>query len=555
MTLRSYKRWRPAAAVAAAMLFASSVAAAAEGPAPVPHLRKQGTATQLIVDNKPFLVLGGELHNSSASSLPYLEKLWPALKSAGVNTVLAPVQWDQVEPQEGRFDFAVLDGMLKQARASDSRLILLWFGAWKNSMSTYMPAFVKRDQQRFPRARNRAGEAQDILSPFSAATLAADQAAFAAMMKHLKQVDPQRTVLMVQVENEIGMLPDVRDYSAPANAAFSGPVPAALTAYLAANRATLHPMVRKLWEGHGGRSAGNWGEVFGDAIEAQEVFQAWHYAVFTDALTAAGKAAYGLPMFVNVALNRPGKKPGEYPSAGPLPHLFDIWKAGAPAVDILAIDTYFSNFAEWARLFKRPDNPLFVPEGNRIGRPELGANAMFSIGELDAIGYSPFGVEDLKDAPNDSVRGAYAMLKQLEPLIMQSQGKGVMRGFKANVSYDGVVDPAPSKVQMGAYQLEVSLANQWGKTESLEYEGRGGLVIQTGADEFIVAGKGITVTFRDPAGAGTAVAIESATEGGFVGGRWQDGRWMNGDQTHQGRHIRLAGDGYTVQKVKLYKFR
>eukprot|EP01032_Pedospumella_encystans_P034316 gene34316-38784_t len=220
-------------------------------------------------------------------------------------------------------------------------------------------------------------------------------------------------------------------------------------------------------------------------------------------------------MFVNVALNRPGKKPGEYPSAGPLPHLFDIWKAGAPAVDILAIDTYFSNFAEWARQFKRPDNPLFVPEGNRIGRPELGANAFFSIGELDAIGYSPFGIEDIKDAPKDPLRGAYALLRQMTPLIMQSQGKGVMRGFKANVSYDGVVDPTPARVQMGAYQLEVSLANQWGKTESLEYEGRGGLVIQTGEDEFVVAGKGMTVTFRDPDGPATTVGIEKATEGGF----------------------------------------
>lgn len=553
MSPRFPKRWRPAATLAAMLCASSAVVAAAD--APVPQLRKQGTAVQLIVDNHPFLVLGGELHNSSASHLPFLEKLWAPLKAAGVNTVLAPVEWDQIEPQEGRFDFTVLDGMLKQARASNSRLILLWFGAWKNSMSTYMPPFVKRDQQRFPRARNRAGDVQDILSPFSAATLKADSAAFAAMMKHLAQADTQRTVLMVQVENEIGMLPDVRDYSAPANAAFAGPVPAQLTAYLAANRATLHPMVRKLWESHGGRSAGSWDEVFGDSIEAQEMFQAWYYAAFTNELTAAGKAAYALPMFVNVALNRPGKKPGEYPSAGPLPHLFDIWKAAAPAVDILAIDTYFANFAEWARQFKRPDNPLFVPEGNRIGRPELGANAFFSIGELDAIGYSPFGIEDIERAPNDPLRGAYALLKQMTPLIMQSQGKGVMRGFKANVSYDGVVDPTPAKVALGGYQLEVSLANQWGKTESLEFEGRGGLVIRTGEDEFVVAGKGITVTFRDPAGPATVVGIEKATEGSFKDGMWQDERWMNGDQTHQGRHIRLDGDRWSAQKVKLYKIR
>jgi len=57
---------------------------------------------------------------------------------------------------------------------------------------------------------------------------------------------------------------------------------------------------------------------------------AWHYARYADALAVAGKAAYSPPMYVNAALNRMGKAPGEYPSGGPLPHLLDVWKAGAP---------------------------------------------------------------------------------------------------------------------------------------------------------------------------------------------------------------------------------
>jgi len=288
----------------------------AAGAADVPALRQQGSTTQLIVDGKPYLVLGGELYNSSASHLPHLDKLWPRLKAIGLNTLLAPVEWDQVEPTEGKFDFTVLDGMLKQARANDTRIVLLWFGAWKNSMSTYVPPWVKKDNARFPRARNKAGEPQDLLTPFSADLLAADRKAFATLMQHLKQTDPQRTVLMVQVENEIGMLPDVRDYGPLADAALRQPVPTALLAYLQAHKATLHPYVRSLWEAHGTRDAGTWSEVFGDSVEAQEVFQAWHYAVFANGLAAAGKAQYALPMFVNVALNRPGKKPGEYPSAG-----------------------------------------------------------------------------------------------------------------------------------------------------------------------------------------------------------------------------------------------
>ena len=538
--------------IATALALAFAAASAAE--APIPALRTQGTTKQLIVDGKPFLVLGGELYNSSASSLPYLQALWPQLKAVGLNTILAPVEWDQIEPAEGKFDFTVLDGMLKQARANDTRLVLLWFGAWKNSMSTYVPAWVKKDNVRFPRARNKAGEPQDILTPFGTNTLAADKAAFAALMRYLRQADPQRTVLMVQVENEIGMLPDVRDYGPLADAALQQQVPAPLLQYLQANRARLHPYVRNLWEAGGARTKGTWSEVFGTSVEAQEVFQAWHYATFAEGLTAAGKAQYPLPMFVNVALNRPGKKPGEYPSAGPLPHLFDIWKAAGPSIDILAIDTYFPNFTHWARQFKRPDNPLFVPEANRAGRTDLGANAFWAIGELDAIGFSPFAIENIRDAKADVLPAAYALLKNLAPEILAAQGQGRMRGFRPDVSYDGVVETRNVQAALGGYQLDVSFANQWGKTESAEYDSRGGLVIQTGADEFLVAGRGLTVVFKDAAGR-DGVGLEKVIEGTFVDGRWRDGRWLNGDETHQGRHIRLPGDAFTVQKVKLYRYR
>ena len=549
------KFWTGRHGLCAGVLLLACGAAASQAASTIPHLRKQGTATQLIVDDQPLLMLGGELHNSSASSLAYLDKLWPALKTAELNTVIAPVEWDQIEPVEGRFDFTVLDGMLKQARAHQMHVVLLWFGAWKNSMSTYVPAWVKHDQQRFPRARSRAGVPQDLLSPFDARTLAADTAAYRAMLAHLKQADPQHTVVMVQVENEIGMLPDVRDYSAQADAAFAGPVPAALTAYLAAHQDSLHPALRALWAEHGKRMAGSWTEVFGDSIAAQEIFQAWYYATFVDSMTAAGKAAYALPAYVNVALNRPGKKPGEYPSAGPLPHLFDIWKAGAPAVDLIAIDTYFPNFADWARLFKRPDNPLFIPEANYAGRPNNGANAFFMMGELDAFGFSPFGIEDIKDGKTESLPQAYRVLRQLTPLINQHQGSGNMRGFKAPVSYDGVVDLLPVKTTMGGYALEVSFVNQWGKTDSAEAETRGGLVIRLADDEFLVAGKGMTVTFSNANGDGSVAGIEKLTEGGYDNGVWKEGRWLNGDESHQGRHVRLPADDFSMQRVKLYRYR
>jgi beta-galactosidase GanA len=540
--------------LAATVLLCAAGHAAAQA-ASVPTLRQQGTATQLIVDGKPFLVLGGELHNSSASQLDYLNRLWPRLKAAGLNTVIAPVEWDQVEPSPGRYDFTVLDGMVRQARANGMKIVLLWFGAWKNSMSTYVPDYVKLDSQRFARARTRAGEAQEILTPFDPDTLAADSAALSAMLRHLAATDRDHTVVMLQIENEIGMLPEVRDYGPQAEQAWRGQVPAQLIAYLQAHAPLLQPNVRRLWEEKGAKTAGTWSEVFGDSIEAQEVFQAWGYAAFAEQLASAAKAAYPIPSYVNVALNRPGRKPGEYPSAGPLPHLFDIWKAGAPTLDLIGMDIYFNSFMEWARKFKRPDNPLFVPEANRTGRNDSGANAFWAIGELDAIGYSPFGIEDIAEPSRDTLPGAYAVLRQLAPLILEAQGKGKMRGFKAPASYDGVIERKPQEAVLGRYLLNVSFANQWSPTEDAEIDKRGGLVIQLGEDEFLVAGRGIIVTFRAAAGNGDQVGFLKLTEGGFENGVWKEGRWLNGDESHQGRHVRLEGDGFSIQRVKLYRYR
>ncbi|BBB62436.1 beta-galactosidase [Undibacterium sp. KW1] len=521
----------------------------------LPYLRKQGTATQLMVNDQAFLILGGELHNSSASSLTYLNKLWPALKAAELNTVLAPVEWDQIEAVEGRFDFSVLDGMLQQARANNTRLILLWFGAWKNSMSTYVPAWVKRDQQRFPLAQNRAGAAQEILTPFSPNTLAADTAAYKALLAHLKQADTQRTVIMVQVENEIGMLPDARDHGPLADTAYKEAVPKALMDYLQAHHSSLHPAIQTLWTANGKRMNGNWAEVFGNSVAAEEVFQAWAYASFVEGMTAAAKSAYPLPMYVNAALNRPGKKPGEYPSAGPLPHLFDIWKAAAPSIDVLAIDTYFPNFTEWAVQFKRPDNPLFIPEANNAGRHDAAAKAFYAIGEHDAFGFSPFGIEDSNGKGDDTLPQAFRALKQLAPVIAEYQGSGKMRGFKAHVSYDGVVDSTPQKVTMGSYALQVNLNKQWSKTENKDLEAHGGLIIQLSDTEFLIAGTGLTVTFKDASNAGDMIGFEKITEGTYENGKWVEGRWLNGDESHQGRQIMLPDKGVTIQKLKLYRYR
>ena len=261
--------WRRALAGLAAIgcMAWSSPTAMAE---PLPELQPHGQATHLMIDGRPFLIRGGELGNSSASNLEYLAPHWETFQALHLNTVLAPVYWELVEPQEGRLDFALIDGLIAQARARDMRLVLLWFGSWKNSMSSYAPAWVKRDTRRFPRARSAAGEAQEILSPFSTENLQADRKAFVALMRHLARVDAEaRTVIMVQVENEIGMLPDARDHAPAATAAWGEPVPAEL---IAAVEAAPGSPVHALWQAAGKRTSGDWSAVFGTSKAAEEVF-------------------------------------------------------------------------------------------------------------------------------------------------------------------------------------------------------------------------------------------------------------------------------------------
>ena len=532
--------------IAALLLVVFAVPAHADD---VPHLRAQGDAVQLIVDGEQFLMLAGELGNSTASDLHYLSAHWDQLVALNLNTVLAPVYWELIEPEEGHFDFSLVDGLIDQARAQDMRLVLLWFGSWKNSMSSYVPSWVKTDQGRFPRARLADGKAVEILSPFHSANRDADARAFAALMRFLRKKDGQRyTVLLVQVENEIGMIPDARDHSAAANRQFDGEVPEALLEYLDRHREILAAPLQERWAARGNRTQGSWEDVFGAGKTTDELFMAWHFGTYVEAIAAAGLAEYDLPLFINAALVRPGKVPGEYPSAGPLPQVFDIWRAAAPSIDFFAPDIYFPNFVEWARAYDVPNMAYFIPETGRqpMATP---ANALYAFGEHDAMGFSPFAIE-LYDA-DDALGDAYALIAQLKPLIVSHQGRGTMHGVRPVVSFDGVVDDDPVDVQIGGYTLNVSFVAPFEPRDQQVTEAHGGLIISLGPDEFLVAGKGLTVTFHDPE---QLVGIDRIDEGRMVDGEWVPGRRMNGDESHQGRHLRLPTNQFSMQRVRLYKY-
>ena len=539
---------RTAAALLCLLLSGRIVAQPGSGPG-IPHLERRGNATQLIVDGRPFLVLGGELYNNSATSLEYAKPIWPRLKAMNLNTVLVGVSWAQMEPSEGMFDYTLIDGIIRDARSQGLRLVLLWFGSWKNTWSSYAPDWVKRDFQRFARARLRNGSGTERLSPFSTAGRDADARAFAALMRRVREIDgAAHTVIMVQVENEVGVIPDARDYSPAASAAYAEPVPSELMDYMERHKDDLDPDLRAQWRAAGFKTSGNWETVFGPGPETEDLFMAWHYARYIGKVAEAGKAEYPVPMFTNAALIRPGYAPGQYNSGGPLPHSMDIWKAGGPQLDFLAPDIYFE-FKKWADKYDRPGNTLFIPEANYGS--DGAANAFYAIGQRRAVGFSPFAI----DAENELAR-AYDVLAQLAPLILENQTKG-------RVAAVLLEELTPSqRVRMGDYTLNIAgdrsappLLGPAPSTPPPAGPRPHGIFILTASDEFYMAGVGLTVTFSPNTPGPPTVGVATVEEGRFAGGRWVRERTLAGDDTGQGNNISLRRNGGPrILRITLYRY-
>ncbi|MBO9715459.1 MAG: beta-galactosidase, partial [Pseudoxanthomonas sp.] len=391
---------------------------AATAEAPMPQVITRDGRHALLVDGEPFLVLGAQVNNSS-NWPSALENVWPAIELVGPNTVMVPVAWEQVEAEEGKFDFSFVDTLLAQARAHDVRLVLLWFATWKNNGPNYAPKWVKLDNERFPRVVTADGRSLNSLSPLAEATLQADRKAFVELMKHLKAADPQRTVIMIQPENEPGTYGSARDFSPLAQKVFEGPVPDAL--------------LEKL-----GKQPGTWAQVFGK--DADEFFHAWHVAHFIDQVAEAGKAEYALPMYVNVALRDPFNPglPGQYESGGPTDNVLDVYKAAAPHIDMLAPDIYMPEYAKYTTVlerYSRPDNPLLVAETGNRG--EFARYFFAALGN-QAIGWSPFGV-DYTRYSNWPLGAKVVNPETLEPFALNYRLVSPAARLVAKASFEGKV--------------------------------------------------------------------------------------------------------------------
>ena len=511
----------------------------------------------------PFPILGGELSNSAVTCVEDIDNVMPRMRALGLNTVLVPAYWELLESTEGRFDFTLTDRVIDKARENGLKVIFLWFGAWKNSMSCYAPLWFKTDTKRFPRAMTKTGKPMEIASCFSANVLQADNKAFTAFMRHLAEKDKGiGTVIMLQIENEIGMLEAARDHSPLAENTYDAPIP------------------KVLWKTLGLRQRKTWRECFGDDPYGEEKFMAYHYAKYVEQLAQTARSIYDMPLYVNAAMNSRGRQPGQYPSAGPLAHLADFWHAGAPSIDLLAPDIYDTGFKGWADRYALPDNQLFVPESRCC--ENSGVRALYVFGEHRAIGFSPFAIDQSEPQSTASVTEAYRLIRQVFDLEEVSSYRRWGLLFDQEDKERTIIDDKTVITCRHFYTLP------WDPraTDGSEWPEGGAMLLRLANDEYLLAGSGIVVSFATEyekqfeeekelgedgfVAEGKPSKEQKSIPNRFLGKRKGIGfvdevrvdslgqlrylRRENGDQDHQGRHARISCGEWKILHIKLYEY-
>ena len=523
------------------------------------------------------LILGGELSNSAATSVEDIDEVMPRMKTLGLNTVLVPAYWELMEPTESKFDFTLIDCTIQQARDLQLNVVFLWFGAWKNSMSCYAPLWFKQDTKRFPRARTQQGKPLEIASCFSEQVFQADNRAFEALVKHISETGSD-VVTMIQVENEIGMLEDARDHSPLANEVYKKGVPQELVSYLKKNQKMLHPWLKARFDAKGK----TWKEVFGDDIFTDEIFMAYYYAKYVGRLCETARKYTQMPLYVNAAMNSRGRQPGQYPSAGPLAHLIDLWHCGAPQLLCLAPDIYDSGFKGWADQYALPGNRLFIPESRCC--ENSGARAMYAFGEHQALGFSPFAIDQASPKETESVTKAYTLLRQVYSLTSH---------HSPLTSYGLLFDQEDKERIIENDGMVITCRHYYTlpwdprATDGSTWPEGGAILLKLANNKYLLAGTGVVVTFASAyekthaqqqilgedgfvaAGSPSSIshhpsAIFNGSRKGIASvdevsideqGRMNYLRRQNGDQDHQGRHVRIACGEWKILHVKLYDYK
>lgn len=507
----------------------------------IPVIEKKDGEWEFLVDGKPFIMLAGELHNSSSSDIRYMEeRVWPYLRELHLNSVLLSVAWEMIEPEEGRFDFSVVNEIIGQAKRERIKLGILWFGLWKNGISSFVPEWVKMNPDRFWRIRDRYGKVLDAVSPLGKEAVQADAKAFAALMRNIKQADGEdHTVILVQVENEIGILGSDRDYSETAQKEYGQPVPEAISEIY--------------------KKEGTWEEVFGE--DAPEYFMEYQYALAIETIAKTGKERYPLPMITNAWIQQFPWRPGSYPSGGPTAEFKEIWKKAAPDIIVNAPDVYVSDFKTVCEKYATEDNALMIPEHRRDIKNI--SHLFYAIGKYHALCFSPFGIEDLLTPPEkltgagnpkvmkmlninpaawntdksgEFLKLAYALLADAVPVLEKYWKEKKVQAFLRGSEHEkGTVLP------LDGCDLRIDYMDQAPDTPKAA-----GIIVESGDREIYVMG--VNFQYSLMGAKNTDTVIVEYSEGRFEDGRYVRERILNGDE----RFCMIQTEQPVAQRLKWF---
>ena len=546
------------------------------GQAQLPVLQKVGDKTCLMVEGKPFVLYCGELHNSTASSVAYMDQhqVFQQLADMHLNSLIATVSWEQFEPVEGTYDFTLTDALIERAEQHHMKLILLWFGTFKNPFMTYAPTWVKKDPKRFPRAVNAQGQELEMFTVCDDRILEADAKAFAQLMKHVAEVDKRHTVVMVQIENEPGLQGTPRDYSAAANQAWNSPVPADLMHYLKAHKKQLKPDLAQAWQEQGYKMQGTWEEVFGKSITqpdesgrivhlTEHLFTAYYYAKACDRVAQAGKAVHPLPTFINASVFGIHSRGRSLGNGCSIPDFFDIYRAAAPHIDILTPNSYMQQLDQIGEAFAWQGNPILIPESTLVG-----ARALYIIGEYHAIAFSPFGIDATPEdyAKNPKLKEeqkrlgqAYETMQQMGEVLTGKLGTPRMRGSYLYAGHE------TDTLVIGDYQFAFGpkrgfdigalMAPAGGgfapQKKPVQVQQGAALIVQESADVFYLVGYNFNADITlAPGKKARYTGIDKIYEGRFEQGQFIPGRLLNGDE----RNVYVGPSDVQVLKVEMYHY-
>lgn len=490
----------------------------------LPCIKELNGIKTLFVDNEPFLVLGGETHNSAGSDLAYMKKaVWPGIKELNLNTLIVPVYWENIEETEGTYNFTLVEGIIEQARVRGVHLILIWFGLWKNSKSDYVPGWMKKDTQRYRRVELANGEKLNSISPLCGLAVEKDAAALKKLMSFIKEMDQDKhTVIFIQVENEIGVLGSDRDYSDEANEKF---------------RQEISKSLKEIYG-----MSGTWEECFED--DAGEYFMAYYYAKAVEIIAKAGAEEYPIPFYTNSWLAQYPWKKGSYPSGGPVPKVHKIWKNIAPSLFCLAPDIYVGYVPQVMEEYVAEENPLFIPEARKDA--VTASYCLYAFAKYNAIGYSPFAIEEYgwnqeeikkpsselmkelnidytafeTEGAKDCLAVVYKLIENIKPLYFTYRGTSLWIPFVKKSEYEygellkfGKVDVLVSFSQKNSHKPIAS-----------------GVILEVETNCFYIIGFMAKFEFVPKKCNGTKVDVIVFEEGRFEEGEWKSERRLNGDQ-------------------------